>query len=39
MIFNNNQIKKLKIWDKNQIKIFKMMNKTIKINNSIWIIL
>ena len=39
MIFNNKQIKKLKIWDKNQITIFKMMNKTIKIINSIWIIL
>ena len=39
MIFNNKQIKKLKILDKNQKKIFKMMNKTIKINNSIWIIL
>lgn len=39
MIFNNKQIKKLKIWNKNQITIFKMMNKTIKIINSIWIIL
>ena len=39
MNFNNKQIKKLKIWNKNQIIIFKMMNKTIKIINSIWIIL